>query len=239
MGLQELSRAKGVTVTDDSTDIRGWRALDAEGQPVGRVDELLFDPGENLVHYVVVAAGDRRVLWPVSRLGFHDTVRTVVLKGLKGRDVALLDSYRGVEGLGAAAAEPTLPLRLELLEERLAITTRPVKVGEVRITRQPVEEAVSEDVTLFQEEVEVSRRLVERPATGDERIRTEGDVTIVPVIVERLVVEKRAFVVEEILIRKQRRGHVEHIHDTVRRDEVRIDDEPIARGDSPAPPDTP
>lgn len=250
MGLQELGRAKGITVAGDSTDIRGWHALDAEGAPIGQVQELLFDPDENLVHFAVVGAGDRRVLWPVSRLGFHDQDRTVVLEGLRGPDVASLDDYDDVallevtrpsavtETHAARPRESQLPRRIELLEERLDVTKRPIKRGEVTITRQPVSEPVTQDITLFEEGVEVTRRLVDRPATGEERIRTEGDVTIVPVIEERLVVEKRAFVVEEILITKTRQGHVEHIEDTLRRDEVRIDDEPIEpfRGQRDQPP---
>jgi uncharacterized protein (TIGR02271 family) len=238
MGLQELGKAKGIAVAGDSTDIRGWRALDAEGTPIGQVQELLFDPDENLVHFAVVGAGDRRVLWPVSRLGFHDRDQAVVLEGLRGPDVASLDAYDDVallevtrpsvaEARAERPRESQLPRRIELLEERLDVTKRPIKRGEVTITRQAVSEPVTQDITLYEEGVEVTRRLVDRPATGQERIRTEGDVTIVPVIEERLVVEKRAFVVEEILITKTRKGHTEHVEDTLRRDEVRIDDEPI------------
>jgi uncharacterized protein (TIGR02271 family) len=249
MGLQELGRAKGITVAGDSTDIRGWRALDAEGAPIGQVQELLFDPDENLVHFAVVGAGDRRVLWPVSRLGFHDRDQAVVLEGLRGQDVASLDAYDDIallevtrpsvtETHAERPRESQLPRRIELLEERLDVSKRPIKRGEVTITRQPVSEPVTQDITLYEEGVEVTRRLVDRPATGQERIRTEGDVTIVPVIEERLVVEKRAFVVEEILITKTRHGHTEHIEETLRRDEVRIDDEPIEpfRGRRDQPP---
>jgi uncharacterized protein (TIGR02271 family) len=250
MGLQELGKARGITVAGDSTDIRGWRALDAEGAVIGQVQELLFDPDENLVHFAVVGAGDRRVLWPVSRLGFHDRDRAVVLEGLRGRDVDALDDYDDVAMVEvtrpavapAARAElpreTQLPRRIELRGERLEVTKRPIKRGEVTITRQPVSEPVRQDITLYDEGVEVTRRLVNRPATGEERIRTEGDVTIVPVVEERLVVEKRAFVVEEILITKTREGHVEHVEETVLRDEVRIDDEPIERfrGDRDLPP---
>lgn len=241
MGLQELSKARGITVAGDSTDIRGWRALDAEGAVIGQVQELLFDPDENLVHFAVVEAGDRRVLWPVSRLGFHDRDRAVVLEGLRGRDVASLDDYDDVALLEVSRPsaapevraerprESQLPRRIELRAERLEVTKRPIKRGEVTITRQPISEPVRQDITLVEEGVEVTRRLVNRPATGEERIRTEGDVTIVPVIEERLVVEKRPFVVEEIVITKTRQSHVEQVEDTVRRDEVRIDDEPIER----------
>jgi uncharacterized protein (TIGR02271 family) len=259
MGLQELSKARGITVAGDSTDIRGWRALDAEGAVIGQVQELLFDPDENLVHFAVVGAGegtrkgsgpsgplrgplgDRRVLWPVSRLGFHDRDRAVVLEGLRGRDVESLDDYDDVallevnrpsvvpEVRAERPRETQLPRRIELRAERLEVTKRPIKRGEVTITRQPISEPVRQDITLVEEGVEVTRRLVNRPATGEERIRTEGDVTIVPVIEERLVVEKRPFVVEEIVITKTRQSHVEQVEDTVRRDEVRIDDEPIER----------
>jgi uncharacterized protein (TIGR02271 family) len=236
MGLQELGRASGVSVTDDSTDIRGWRALDGDGRTVGRVVELLFDPQENLVHYAVVDAGDRRVLWPVSRLGFDDRDRAVSLKGLRLKDLAGLEAYDGVESLTEPMPEPesTGARRMTLLEERLHVGKRPVKLGEVQISRHPVVEPASEDVTVYEEELEVERRKVDRPATGDEGIRTEGDVTIVPVVVERLVVEKRPFVVEEIVLTKRRRTHVEHVEDTVRRQEIYLNGEPLPDASRPS-----
>lgn len=239
MTLRELGKTQGFTVTGDSTDIRGWRALDDAGGAVGRVVELIFDPDQNVVHYAVVGLeDDRRVLWPVSRLGFHDVERAVVLKGLDPQMVDLLREYEGEDSLQAqrppAEPRPGEPIRMQLHEERLDVSKRKVKTGEMNITKRPRTETVSQDVTVYDEDVQVTRQLVNRPATGNERIVTEGDVTRVPVIEERLVVEKRPFVVEEIVITKKRTPRTEHIEEQVRREDVFLNERPIDGGESEA-----
>jgi uncharacterized protein (TIGR02271 family) len=53
--------------------------------------------------------------------------------------------------------------------------------------------------------------------------RIEGDVRVIPVVEERLVVEKRLFLVEEIRVRQRR---IEEEHDvpvTLRRHEVVVE----------------
>jgi len=92
--------------------------------------------------------------------------------------------------------------RIPLIEERLRIDKEWVETGRVRVR------TVTEDVPfmvrdeLRHEQVEVTRVPVNRPLEGAPEVRTEGDVTILPVVEERLVVEKRLFVVEEIHVRR-------------------------------------
>ncbi len=238
MALQELGKATGVSVTTDSTDIRGWTALDADGRRIGQVDELIFDPEENLVRFVVVNATGRRVLWPVSRLGFHDRDRAVSLKGLTADGIAAIAPYTGVEAIDSDTVaaphtpEPGVelgeaPRRIQLLEERLLVDKRRVERKRLTINKRQVAEETAQDVPLTEEDFEVTRRLVDRPATGNEAPRVEGDVTIIPVIAERLVVEKRAFVVEEIVVTKRKKTRVEQIRDTLMHEEVDITEQAI------------
>lgn len=229
MSLQRLNRARGIDVAGDSTDLRGWAVLDQGGSRIGRVDDLVFDPEANLVHYVLVKTGqDRQIMWPVSRLHFEDASRAVVLKGITATEIDAMPSYDDSQPLpDPTRDEADWPHRIELLEERLLIDKRRKQAGEVAITKRTVTEPVEEDVTLYDEDLQVSRHYLERPATASEGVRMEGDVIIVPIIRERLVVEKRPFVVEEVHITKRKVEHTEHVSDTLRREELVVDGDGI------------
>lgn len=92
--------------------------------------------------------------------------------------------------------------RIPLVEERLRIDKHWVESGRVRVrtVTETVPQMLREE--LASEEVEIARVAVDRPLDGPAEMRTEGDVTILPVVEERLVIEKRLFVVEEIHIRR-------------------------------------
>jgi uncharacterized protein (TIGR02271 family) len=100
---------------------------------------------------------------------------------------------------------------LPLVEEDLHVGKREVVTGRVRVqvATDTIEQMVAQD--LRGEEVDVERvpigTYVENGAAAPQ-IRTEGDITVVPVLEEVLVVEKRLLLKEELRIR--RRTTVEH-----------------------------
>ncbi len=91
---------------------------------------------------------------------------------------------------------------LPLAEEQARIEKHEVSTGKVRIRTlvETVEENVRAD--LSGEEVQVTRVPVDRVVTEAPGIRTEGDVTVVPVLEEVLFVEKRLVLKEELHIRR-------------------------------------
>ena len=98
-----------------------------------------------------------------------------------------------------AGSEEVLPL----VEEELRIDKRSVITGKVRVRSvvDTVEEVARADLT--GERVEVTRVPIDREVEAAPLTRTEGDVTIVPVVEEVLVVEKRLVLKEELHIRRQ------------------------------------
>jgi len=119
-------------------------------------------------------------------------------------------------GAPHAGAEEVIPLGEEVLE----IGKRTENRGTARIHRYVVETPVERQVSLQSERVVVERR---RPAsdrvTGE--ILTEVAVEVVETA-EVPVVEKRARLREEIVVRTERAQRVETVRGTVRRDEVEI-----------------
>ena len=92
---------------------------------------------------------------------------------------------------------------IPLVEETATIGKRDVLTGRVRVqtVTDTVEELARADVQ--RETVEVTRVSIDRMVESAPEIRTEGDVTIVPVVEEVLVVEKRLLLKEELHIRRR------------------------------------
>ena len=92
---------------------------------------------------------------------------------------------------------------IPLVEEEISVSKRKSRTGRVRVeTRtEQVDELVGADLT--SSEVEVERVPIDREVDRAPEIRTEGDVTIVPVLEEVLVVEKRLVLKEELHIKRR------------------------------------
>ncbi|GAB4202913.1 MAG: hypothetical protein OHK0022_26560 [Roseiflexaceae bacterium] len=112
---------------------------------------------------------------------------------------------------------------LEVVEETLSIGKRRVETGRVRVQKLVREHEEQIDEPLLREEVEVERVPINQMIDAPVGIRREGDVTIVPVMEEVLVVEKRLMLKEELRI--TRREHVERAQQTVtlRREELHVE----------------
>jgi len=111
---------------------------------------------------------------------------------------------------------------VDVVEEDLTATTRPVERGEVRVHKDVIEEQASLEVPVTEEEVEITRRRVDRPITDADHAFEEGTIEV-PLRGEEVDVEKRARVVEEVEIDKTARQHTEQVSDTVRREEVHVE----------------
>jgi uncharacterized protein (TIGR02271 family) len=101
-----------------------------------------------------------------------------------------------------AISSDTLDHVVPLLQEEVRVDKREVLTGKVRI--QTVAEAFEEkaEAVLQGERVEVTRIPVDRVVSEAPAVRTEGGVTIVPVLEEILFVEKRLVLKEELHIRR-------------------------------------
>jgi len=91
---------------------------------------------------------------------------------------------------------------IPLTEEMLHIDKREVATGRVRVstTTDVVEEFAQ--ASLERETVEVTRIPINRVVDQAPEVRTEDGVTIVPILEEVLVVEKRLVLKEELHVRK-------------------------------------
>lgn len=115
-----------------------------------------------------------------------------VTRDLQPQDVDLISQSENVADL----VVPVLKEELEVHKERR-------RTGTVRVSKtvHEVEEAVNE--SLASETVDVQRVPLDQIVDSPPQIRTEGDVTIIPVVKEELIVTKQLRLVEELRVTKR------------------------------------
>lgn len=112
--------------------------------------------------------------------------------------------------------------KIPVLEERLNIGIRQVETGTVQLHKKVISEEVTHDVLVTQEEVEVERVAINQYVEAAPATRYENDVTIIPVVKEVLVVQKKLMLVEELHITKKQVISTTTVKETLRKEEVEI-----------------
>ena len=112
---------------------------------------------------------------------------------------------RSGEQPGSTRMREIKPAVIPVIQEQATVTKRLVETGKVHIAKHLREYEELVDIPHFQEEVRVERVPVNKFVDDTPEVRTEGDVTIIPVLEERYVVEKRLFLTEELHVRKDRK----------------------------------
>jgi uncharacterized protein (TIGR02271 family) len=123
------------------------------------------------------------------------------------------------------------PMVMPVLVEDLDVQKRLVETGTVRITKVVHEREAVVDEPLFHDKVAITRVPMQRVVDGPVPVREENGTTIISVVEEVLVVEKRLMLREEIHIRKQRIETHQPQRITLRSEEVQIERVPQADAD--------
>lgn len=92
-----------------------------------------------------------------------------------------------------------------LYEETVSVEKRRVERGRVRVSTKVTEHEEVVRQALEQEDVEVVRVPVDREVDVRPDVRQESDTTIIPLVEEVLVVERRLVLREEIHVRRTKR----------------------------------
>lgn len=122
--------------------------------------------------------------------------------------------------------------RIPVIEERATIEKHVIPTGRVRITSRVDQRLEVLRDELIAQTVAVERVAIDREVDSPPAIRSEGNVLIIPVVEERLVVQKRWVVTEELHIRRQQ--HVEPVEIPV---ELRSTHVAVERTEAPQQPD--
>src|SRR5688572_2068139 len=97
--LVELRKSNFEIVKGDA-DIRGWKVKDLEGRRIGDVDELILDPVQKKVRYMVVDLDkndfkweDKKVLIPIGLAELHRKDDDVILPNVNASQIGTIPVY--------------------------------------------------------------------------------------------------------------------------------------------------
>jgi uncharacterized protein (TIGR02271 family) len=121
------------------------------------------------------------------------------------------------------AAHRTEENVVPVVAEELVIDKKRVQTGAIRVNRRIIEHDETIELPLVKEHLDVRRVVIDREVDGPLPIRREGDTTIIPIVEEVLVVEKRYRLKEEIFVSRTVREEVHREQVTVRRQEAQIE----------------
>ena len=114
-------------------------------------------------------------------------------------------------------------VRVPIIEEEAHLSKHKVALEHVNIRTSVEEEDVIVRDVVSRERLDITRVPKDEQVAQAPSVRIEGDVTIVPVVEERLVVEKRLFLVEELHVRRVEQAEEITVPTTLRRTRVDID----------------
>lgn len=120
-----------------------------------------------------------------------------------------------------------------VVAEHLEVGRRKVRTGAVRVAKQIREHEELVDVPLLSENVDIQRVVIDKPVEGPLPVRQEGDTTIIPLVEEVLIVEKRYVLKEEVRLTRRRSEHREQQKVTVMREVAEVSRQDAEGNDIP------
>ena len=123
----------------------------------------------------------------------------------------------------AVALQDEETMTFPVIEERLVLGSELVESGKVIISKKVLEEEAVVNGVVTTEEVSVERKQINRYVdTAPESVRQEGDVTIISVVKEVLVVEKRQLLVEELHVTKLKKQSAVTQTEILRKEQITV-----------------
>ena len=123
---------------------------------------------------------------------------------------------------------------IPLVEERLAVSKQQVESGRLRVRISVEERQEIVPVELARDDVEIERVPKNLPVSALPGVRLEGSTTVIPVVEEIVVVEKRLILVEEIHVRRKSETRTEEIPVALRSERAEVQREGPSTEDKPA-----
>jgi stress response protein YsnF len=176
------------------------------GAEIVQPGHIVFLAGERFAMKAAMAArssgarnsrGERSLALVHPRAAMADPIPHASVPPHDEEQVPVLDG--SLRSSARTVSEEVIPL----VEETATVGKRQVVTGRVRV--QTVTDTIEEvaQANVQRETVEVTRVPIDRIVESAPEVRTEGDVTILPVLKEVLVVEKRLLLKEELHIRRR------------------------------------
>lgn len=251
MAEMEIDRNEMVTSVD-GTDIGRVKHVIVDG-PDRQVTDLVIeqDGEERLIPITEVERGERGELllratpmetgaMPFTRDAYHavdEDEITATPTGSRGggstiesasTDSVVINDARTAREMPAETQRQTERsgenITVPVVSEKLTAGVRETEAGKFRLSKRVVEEQKTIDVPVEHEEARITQTAVNRrPATAEEMAMMDRDIEV-PLRDQEVVTAKEARVTGEVDVRKEAVTDTERVTDTVRREEVHVED---------------
>lgn len=176
----------------------------------------------------LVVVGENGEPYTLLQRSFDNGIETLLLGRSDGSQITLPLTDLSWKGAGTwlltDAVRDARGLVIPVVEERLEVSSERVETGRVRITKSVEAREVVVDDPLKRESVRVEHVPINQVVTGAvPQVREEGDVTVIPILEERVVTRTELVLVEEVRIHRDHSEYHDPQRVTLRKEVVAVE----------------
>jgi uncharacterized protein (TIGR02271 family) len=176
----------------------------------------------------LVVVGENGEPYTLLQRSTDNGIETLLLGRSDGSQITLPLTDLSWKGAGTwlltDAVRDARGLVIPVVEERLEVSRERVETGRVRITKSVEAREVVVDDPLKRESVRVEHVPINQVVTGAvPQVREEGDVTVIPILEERVVTRTELVLVEEVRIHRDHSEYHDPQRVTLRKEVVAVD----------------
>ena len=175
-----------------------------------------------------VVVGENGEPYTLLQRSIDNGIETLLLGRSDGSQITLPLTDLSWKGAGTwlltDAVRDARGLVIPVVEERLEVSSERVETGRVRITKSVEAREVVVDDPLKRESVRVEHVPINQVVTGAvPQVREEGDVTVIPILEERVVTRTELVLVEEVRIHRDHSEYHDPQRVTLRKEVVAVE----------------
>lgn len=176
----------------------------------------------------LVVVGENGEPYTLLQRSIDNGIETLLLGRSDGSQITLPLSDLSWKGAGTwlltDAVRDVRGLVIPVVEERLEVSRERVETGRVRISKSVEAREVVVDDPLKRESVRVEHVPINQVVTGAvPQVREEGDVTVIPILEERVVTRTELVLVEEVRIHRDHSEYHDPQRVTLRKEVVAVE----------------
>jgi len=176
----------------------------------------------------LVVVGENGEPYSLLQRSNDNGIETLVLGRSDGSQITLPFTDLSWKGAGTwlltDSVRDARGLVIPVVEERLEVVRERVETGRVRIRKSVEAREVVVDDPLKRETVRVEHVPINQVVTGDvPQVREEGDVTVIPILEERIVTHTELVLVEEVRIHRDHSEYHDPQRVTLRKEVVAVE----------------
>ena len=176
----------------------------------------------------LVVVGENGEPYTLLQRSTDNGIETLLLGRGDGSQITLPLTDLSWKGAGTwlltDAVRDARGLVIPVVEERLEVARERVETGRVRISKSVEAREVVVDEPLKRETLRVEHVPINQVVSGDvPQVREEGDVTVIPILEERVVTRTELVLVEEVRIHRDHSQYHDPQRVTLRKEVVAVE----------------